>query len=125
MTANSLTTAPAGYWPSLRVDQPCLRRTRAVICSQAHAFNQDEIDQTLRAHLIAAELVLVASLCALPHQAATKNQSAMKRGSTLRGYLPLGGSVNRYDGGFQREWHEAFTIYKEEDPTSTLVGTGF
>ncbi|KAK9819032.1 hypothetical protein WJX74_007795 [Apatococcus lobatus] len=34
----------------------------------------------------------------------------------FRGYQALGANVTRYDGGFQRDWHEAIDLYKEADP---------
>ncbi|KAK9863028.1 hypothetical protein WJX84_009657 [Apatococcus fuscideae] len=36
----------------------------------------------------------------------------------FRGYQGLGANVTRYDGGFQRDWHEAIDLYKEVDPST-------
>lgn len=33
----------------------------------------------------------------------------------FRGYQALGSNVTRYDGGFQRDWHEAIDLYKHFD----------
>ncbi len=36
--------------------------------------------------------------------------------SSYRGYQFLGSNVTRYDGGFQRDWHEALDLYKDVRP---------
>jgi hypothetical protein len=41
--------------------------------------------------------------------------------SARRGFQGLGANVTRYDGGFQRDWHEAIDLYKEEDPAEVQV----
>ena len=40
-------------------------------------------------------------------QASTKQQIALGPQTSYRGYQQLGANVTRYDGGFQRDWHEA------------------
>ena len=47
-------------------------------------------------------------------QASTKQQIALGPQTAYRGYQQLGANVTRYDGGFQRDWHEAIDLYKEE-----------
>lgn len=37
------------------------------------------------------------------------------------GYQSLGANVTRYDGGFQRDWHEAIDLYKELNPAEVAV----
>jgi hypothetical protein len=39
----------------------------------------------------------------------------------FRGWQQLGSNVTRYDGGFQRDMHEALDFYKEEDPLRVQV----
>ena len=43
-----------------------------------------------------------------------KEQIALGPHTAFRGYQQLGANVTRYDGGFQRDWHEAIDLYKEE-----------
>lgn len=50
-------------------------------------------------------------------QAHTKEQIALSPHTSFRGYQQLGANVTRYDGGFQRDWHEAIDLYKEEADT--------
>ena len=53
-------------------------------------------------------------------QAHLKEQIALRPQTAYRGYQQLGANVTRYDGGFQRDWHEAIDLYKEEaDMVST------
>ena len=47
-------------------------------------------------------------------QAHLKEQIALRPQTAYRGYQQLGANVTRYDGGFQRDWHEAIDLYKEE-----------
>ena len=47
-------------------------------------------------------------------QASAKQQIALGPQTAYRGYQQLGANVTRYDGGFQRDWHEAIDLYKEE-----------
>ena len=47
-------------------------------------------------------------------QASTKQQIALGPQTSYRGYQQLGANVTRYEGGFQRDWHEAIDLYKEE-----------
>ena len=37
----------------------------------------------------------------------------MAPGTAFRGYQALGANVTRYEGGFQRDHHEAIDLYKE------------
>ncbi|CAK0785938.1 hypothetical protein CVIRNUC_009151 [Coccomyxa viridis] len=46
--------------------------------------------------------------------ASAKQQIALGPQTAYRGYQQLGANVTRYDGGFQRDWHEAIDLYKEE-----------
>ena len=39
----------------------------------------------------------------------------------FRGWQQLGSNVTRYDGGFQRDMHEALDFYREEDPARVQV----
>lgn len=43
-----------------------------------------------------------------------KQQIALGPKSSYRGYQQLGSNVTRFDGGFQRDHHEAIDLYKEE-----------
>ena len=47
-------------------------------------------------------------------QEAVKNEILLTSSSHFRGYQPLGANVTRYEGGFQRDWHEAIDLYREE-----------
>ena len=40
---------------------------------------------------------------------------------SFRGYQQLGANVTRYDGTYQRDWHEAIDLYYELDPDSCQV----
>ncbi|CAD7700651.1 unnamed protein product [Ostreobium quekettii] len=44
-----------------------------------------------------------------------KEQIKITPQSHYRGYQRLGANVTRYEGGFQRDWHEGIDLYKEED----------
>ena len=54
-------------------------------------------------------------------QEQVKQQIALGPHTSFRGYQHLGSNVTRYEGGFQRDWHEAIDLYKEEDPQAVLV----
>ena len=41
--------------------------------------------------------------------------------SCCRGYQMLGANVTRYEGGFQRDWHEGIDLYKEEEAEDVKV----
>lgn len=43
-----------------------------------------------------------------------KQKIALRPDTAFRGYQRLGDNVTRYDGGFQRDHHEAIDLYKEE-----------
>lgn len=45
-----------------------------------------------------------------------KSELAIGAETGFRGYQGLGANVTRYDGGFQRDRHEALDLYREEDP---------
>lgn len=45
--------------------------------------------------------------------ATLKNQIAISPATAFRGFQALGENVTRYQGGFQRDWHEAIDLYKE------------
>ena len=45
-----------------------------------------------------------------------KQEIAIRPDKHYRGYQALGTNVTRFEGGFQRDWHEAIDLYKEEDP---------
>ncbi len=47
-------------------------------------------------------------------QAEVKQQIALGPETSYRGYQQLGSNVTRFDGGFQRDHHEAIDLYKEE-----------
>lgn len=49
---------------------------------------------------------------ALPQS--VKDQIKISPSAHYRGYQALGANVTRYDGGFQRDWHEAIDLYKED-----------
>jgi isopenicillin N synthase-like dioxygenase len=42
----------------------------------------------------------------------------------FRGYQALGSNVTRYDGGFQRDWHEAIDLYKHFDESHPAAKAG-
>lgn len=65
-------------------------------------------------------------------QAEVKSQIALGPETSYRGYQELGSNVTRFDGGFQRDHHEAIDLYKEEtdrvlshSPTCDTVPTLF
>ena len=47
-------------------------------------------------------------------QAHVKEEIALGPHTAYRGYQQLGANVTRYEGGFQRDWHEAIDLYREE-----------
>lgn len=54
-------------------------------------------------------------------QEAVKKQIDIGPHTHFRGYQALGANVTRYEGGFQRDWHEAIDLYKETDPDTPAV----
>lgn len=50
-----------------------------------------------------------------------KLRIALRPETQYRGYQQLGDNVTRYDGGFQRDWHEAIDLYREVDPSLPQV----
>eukprot|EP00976_Prorocentrum_cordatum_P029733 605542-Prorocentrum_minimum.AAC.1 len=42
----------------------------------------------------------------------------------FRGYQALGANVTRYEGGFQRDWHEAIDLYKHFNETHPAAKAG-
>lgn len=61
------------------------------------------------------------SLVAFLEQEKTKEEILIGPDRHYRGFQSLGANVTRYDGGFQRDWHEAIDLYKEEDPLKLQV----
>lgn len=53
-------------------------------------------------------------LLAGPLQAHVKQEMSLGPETCYRGYQQLGSNVTRFDGGFQRDHHEAIDLYKEE-----------
>lgn len=51
-----------------------------------------------------------------------KNQIAISPQTAYRGFQALGTNVTRYQGGFQRDWHEAIDLYKEVRCVSQVAG---
>ena len=51
--------------------------------------------------------------CIILVQLEEKLKIAMAPGTAFRGYQALGANVTRYEGGFQRDHHEAIDLYKE------------
>lgn len=47
-------------------------------------------------------------------QAHVKEEIALAPHTAYRGYQQLGANVTRFKGGFQRDWHEAIDLYREE-----------
>ena len=56
-----------------------------------------------------------------PAQEVVKKQIDIGPHTHFRGYQALGANVTRYEGGFQRDWHEAIDLYKEADPDTPAV----
>lgn len=53
-----------------------------------------------------------------------KEEIALGPHTAYRGYQQLGANVTRYEGGFQRDWHEAIDLYREEaDRVNVLTGS--
>jgi hypothetical protein len=50
----------------------------------------------------------------LGEQVHEKQKIALGPDTGFRGYQWLGSNVTRYEGGFQRDHHEAIDLYKEE-----------
>ena len=50
-----------------------------------------------------------------------KAEIAIRPDAGFRGYQGMGANVTRYDGGFQRDMHEALDLYREEDPALVKV----
>lgn len=45
-----------------------------------------------------------------------KKQILIRPDTHYRGYQQLGANVTRYEEGYQRDWHEAIDLYKEQSP---------
>jgi isopenicillin N synthase-like dioxygenase len=60
---------------------------------------------------------------ALPQE--EKARGALRSDTAFRGYQALGDNVTRYEGGFQRDWHEAIDLYREVDDTFLKVSWGY
>lgn len=45
-----------------------------------------------------------------------KEQILIKPDTHYRGYQRLGANVTRYEEGYQRDWHEAIDLYREQSP---------
>lgn len=45
-----------------------------------------------------------------------KQQILIKPDTHYRGYQQLGANVTRYEEGYQRDWHEAIDLYREQSP---------
>ena len=50
-----------------------------------------------------------------------KAEISIRPEAGFRGYQGMGTNVTRYDGGFQRDMHEALDLYREEDPVLVKV----
>ena len=46
-------------------------------------------------------------------QEEVKAQIALSPATHYRGWQRMGTNVTRFDGGYQRDWHEAIDLYKE------------
>ncbi|DBA89756.1 TPA: hypothetical protein ACH3X2_004633 [Trebouxia sp. C0005] len=46
----------------------------------------------------------------------TKRQILIRPDTHYRGYQQLGANVTRYEDGYQRDWHEAIDLYREQSP---------
>jgi hypothetical protein len=57
----------------------------------------------------------------LLRQEHVKREMRIAPGKHYRGYQGLGDNVTRYEGGFQRDWHEAIDLYREQDPAAVAV----
>lgn len=69
--------------------------------------------------LVEAVIALLSDL-----QADEKSKLTLGPDTHYRGYQQLGANVTRFEGGFQRDWHEAIDLYKEEDFGQLQVGPG-
>ena len=45
-----------------------------------------------------------------------KKQILIQPDTHYRGYQQLGANVTRYEEGYQRDWHEAIDLYREQSP---------
>lgn len=45
-----------------------------------------------------------------------KKQILIRPDTHYRGYQQLGANVTRYEEGYQRDWHEAIDLYREQSP---------
>lgn len=50
-----------------------------------------------------------------------KKQILIRPDTHYRGYQQLGANVTRYEEGYQRDWHEAIDLYKEQSPQVVLT----
>lgn len=48
-----------------------------------------------------------------------KKQILIKPDTHYRGYQQLGANVTRYEEDYQRDWHEAIDLYREQSPQVT------
>ena len=67
--------------------------------------------------LTAGRLILQKQLShSLSLQEHTKRQILIRPDTHYRGYQQLGANVTRYEDGYQRDWHEAIDLYREQSP---------
>lgn len=52
-----------------------------------------------------------------------KKQILIRPDTHYRGYQQLGANVTRYEDGYQRDWHEAIDLYREQSPKVYLAKT--
>lgn len=50
-----------------------------------------------------------------------KKQILIRPDTHYRGYQQLGANVTRYEDGYQRDWHEAIDLYREQSPKVHLA----
>lgn len=50
-----------------------------------------------------------------------KKQILIRPDTHYRGYQQLGANVTRYEDGYQRDWHEAIDLYREQSPKVQLA----
>ena len=99
------------------------------ICSQPLSFLVHiETALIVRAVLSAAQQwCIVGAYCwqtdpqkqlshSLSLQEHTKRQILIRPDTHYRGYQQLGANVTRYEDGYQRDWHEAIDLYREQSP---------
>ncbi|KAK9804233.1 hypothetical protein WJX72_002642 [[Myrmecia] bisecta] len=97
---------------------------KAAVAAQLHAACRDVGFFYVKNHGIPAALqqgILQQARAWFDLPEAVKNEILIRPDKHFRGYQRLGANVTRYDGGYQRDWHEAIDLYREADAAAVAA----